>query len=269
MSSGSSGSRVYNFSVMGSDQEGSHVGLPMIPFPEPTGPITMERGPSPSLAKPSLLNLVDHASRVSITPHVASGAQDITCAAVDLTEESSAPLEMAGIARLEASMTVMSLAGQTEKFCVLAKVSEVHRDTFSDGFHVGDSLATLDRADIALFHTTRTDMESVPPTEHMDCPAETSAVAKCLISIGHRANEPSFTLGKAETEVDRAFNGLVLSNYALSPPRVRIEVRGVPGGDEGGRVEGASDIQGTVGLCLRSKQLMLLRSWVIWTTLPL
>ena len=52
-------------------------------------------------------------------------------------------------------------------------------------------------------------------------------------------------MGTAETEVDKALNGLVLSNYAPSPPTVGIEVRGVPGGDAGGQVEGASDIQGT------------------------
>ena len=221
------------------------MGLLVIPFPKPTGLITMEGDPSPSLGEPSLLNLVDHASRMFKTPHVALGAQDTTCATVDLAEESPAPPEMAGTARLEASMTVV---GQTEKYRVPAKVLEVHRDTFFDGFRAGDSPATLDRANIALFHTTRTDMEFVPPTEHMDCPVKTSAVAECLISIGHHADEPPFTLGKAKKEVDRAFNGLVLSNYALSPPRVGIEIRGVPGGDEGGWVEGASDIQGTVAL---------------------
>ena len=139
----------------------------------------------------------------------------------------------------------MGSAGQTEKYGCPVKASEVHRDPFSDGFHAGDPLATLDRADFGLFHSMRSILESDSPTEHMGCPAETSAVAECLISVGLGSDEPLFSLGKADTEIDRVFNGLVLSNYALSPPRVGIEVRGVPNGDVGGRVEGASDIQGT------------------------
>ena len=59
-------------------------------------------------------------------------------------------------------------------------------------------------------------------------------MAECLISVGLGSDEPLFSLGKANTEIDRAFNGLVLSNYALSPPRVGIEVRGVSDGDVGG-----------------------------------
>ena len=51
-------------------------------------------------------------------------------------------------------------------------------------------------------------------------------------------------MGKAETEGDRALKGLEISNYVLSPPRIGIEEGGLLGGDEGDRVEGASDIQG-------------------------
>ena len=54
-----SGSRGYNFSKVGSAQKGTHVGHLVLPYPEPTGPFMMERGQSPSLGGPSLLNPVD------------------------------------------------------------------------------------------------------------------------------------------------------------------------------------------------------------------
>ena len=65
-----------------------------------------------------------------------------------------------------------------------------------------------------------------------------------LFSGGLCADEPLSTLGKAETEGDKALIGLKLSNFVPSPRRVGIMEGGVPGGDEGDRVEGASDIQG-------------------------
>ena len=86
MSSGSSGSRVYNFSVMDLDQEGSHVGLPVIPFPEPTGPSRMEDCVSPSVGDQRLLNQEAHASVMSKAPHAASDAQDVKGADVFLAE---------------------------------------------------------------------------------------------------------------------------------------------------------------------------------------
>lgn len=79
---------------------------------------------------------------------------------------------------------------------------------------------------------------SVPLTELTGCPAKTLVEA---VSGGSHADEPLITLGKAETEVDRA---LVLSNYVLSSPRIGIEELVVPSGDEGSQVKGASDIQG-------------------------
>ena len=54
-----SGSRGYNFSKVGLAQKGTHVGHLVLPYPEPTGPFMMERGQSPSLGGPSLLNPVD------------------------------------------------------------------------------------------------------------------------------------------------------------------------------------------------------------------
>ena len=118
----------------------------------------------------------------------------------------------------------------------------MNRGPFSDGFHAGDSPVTLDRADLAPFHTTRTDTMFVSPIELIGSLTETSAEAECPFSIGYSTNGPQITLGKAETEGDKALKGLVLSNYVLSPPRVRIEELGVPGGVEGGRVKGACDI---------------------------
>ena len=125
-----------------------------------------------------------------------------------------------------------------------AKASVKVGGPFSDGFHVGASLAIWDRANIAPFHTTRTNLVAFSPTELLGCLAETSAEAESLFSGGLCIDEPLSTLGKVETEGDRALKGLKLSNYVLSPPRVGIEEGGVLGRDEGDRVEGASDLQG-------------------------
>nr|POE65407.1 hypothetical protein CFP56_55270 [Quercus suber] len=142
-------------------------------------------------------------------------------------EESLAPLEKASTMRNQSSKTVMSSTGQTEMTGHPAKAPMVTQCPFSDGFHAEDSPATLDRADITLIHTIRTDTLSVPLTENMGCLAKTSVEAKCLIFNRSRVNEPLITLGKAETEDDRALIGLVLSNYVLSPSRVGIEKLGV------------------------------------------
>ena len=155
------------------------MGHPVLPYLEPTGSIMMEGGQSPSLGGLSLLNPVDQVSGMFKAPQVTLGAQT-TSAVIDLVEESPAPSKKAGTMRLQALMTVMGFASQTEKNGCSAKASEVHRDPFSDGFHAGDPPATLDRANFGLFHTMRSDLESDPPIEHMGCPTETSAVAECL-----------------------------------------------------------------------------------------
>ena len=100
---------------------------------------------------------------------------------------------------------------------------------------------TLGRADVDLSNTRRTVLTSIRLTEPFGCPTETSMKA---VSNGTHADEPSITMGKANTKVERALKGLVLSNHFLSSPRVRLKDLGVSGGDEGGRVEGVSDIQG-------------------------
>ena len=115
----------------------------------------------------------------------------------------------------------------------LMKTLVMEGGPFFDGFHAEASPVTLDRAITALFHTTRTDLVSVPPTKHMGCLTETSAEAESLISDGLYVDEPPFTLGKAKTEGDWALKGLKLSNYVLSPLRVGIEEWGVPTGDGG------------------------------------
>ena len=137
------------------------------------------------------------------------------------------PSEKADTARQQALKTTMSSVGQIEMDRCPMKASVEFCCPFSDEFHTKDSPATLDKADINLFHTTRTYMMYVPLTEHMGYPAETSTKAVCLISDGSRAIEPPITLGKAKTEGDRALKGLMLSNYVLSSPRVGIKEFGV------------------------------------------
>ena len=126
---------------------------------------------------------------------------------------------------------------------------------FSNGIHTKASWATRDRADTALFHTTRTDLVAIPPTKLLGCLVETSAKAESLISCGLYADKPPSTLGKAEIEGDRALIGLELSNYVLSPPRVGIKEWGVLSRDEGDRVKVASDIQG-IDTSIQANQLV-------------
>ena len=131
-------------------------------------------------------------------------------------------------------MTAASSATQIVTIGCLAKVAVMERGPFPDGFHVGASLVTLNRAVSAPFHITRTYLVSAPPTEHLGCHAEMSAEDVSLISSGLCVVDSSFTLGKVVTEGDRVLKGLVLSNYVLTPPRVGIEDFGVLDGDEGG-----------------------------------
>ena len=166
------------------------------------------------------------------------------------------PSEKAGTARQQALMTAASSATQTEMNRCPTRASVMEGGSFFDGFHAGASPVTLDRAVTALFHTTRIDLVSVPPIECIGCLAETSAGAEGLIFGALCANEPSFTLGKAETEGDWALKGLELSNYVLSPLRVGIKEWGVLGGDVGDRVEGASVIQG-IDTSHKANQLVL------------
>ncbi|KAF3974752.1 hypothetical protein CMV_001942 [Castanea mollissima] len=119
-----------------------------------------------------------------------------------------------------------------------ANASVELRRPSSGGFHGGDSLVPLGRADPDIFLTTRTDLMFAPLPELMGGPAETLVEA---FFGGSCSVEPPITLGKADIEVDRA---LVLSNYILSSSRIGFEELVVLGGDEGDRVEGASDIQG-------------------------
>ena len=123
-----------------------------------------------------------------------------------------------------------------------AKASVKVGSPFSVGSHAGASPTTWDRADTAPFHTTRTDLVSFSPTEPLGCLAKTSAKAESLFSGGLYTSEPLSTLDKAITEGDRALIGLELSNYALRPLRVGFEEGGVPSGDEGDQVRGASVI---------------------------
>ena len=219
----SSGSRVHKYPVMGSDQDGTQVGLPVISFPEPTDPSRMEVGESPTLGDLRPLSQEAYTLVMSKEPHKTSDAQDITSDDVDLAEKSPTPPKKADIARQQAPLMAASSATKTEMNCHSTKASVMESGPFFDGFHARASPTKLDRAITALFHTTRTDLVSDPPTEHMGSPAETSMKAESLISGGLCVDEPPFTLGKVETEGDRALKGLKLSNYVWSPPRVGIE----------------------------------------------
>ena len=239
----SSVSRVHK-PVVGLEQVGSQVGLPLIPFPKPIGPSRMEDCVSPSVGDQRLLNQEAHASVMSRAPHAASDAQDVTGANGFLVEESPATPVMAGTARQHVSKLATSPMGQSVVNIRPTKEAVVNHGPFFDGPHAGDSSATLDRANLALLHTTRTDTLSAPSTKLMGSLTETLAEAECLFSDGFRTIEPQITLGKEETEGDRALKGLVLSNLVLSPSRVGIEELVVLGGVEGGRVEGDCVFQG-------------------------
>jgi len=211
----------------------------VIPFPEPTSPSRLVVGVSPNVGVKRPLIQEAHMPARFKASHKALVAQDDIGAVGYHVEVSPAPSEKAGTARQLASMMVMNLVGQTEMNWCPVKTSVEFRCPMSDGFHGGDSSVTLGRANIDLFNTTRIVLMSIPLIEPLGCPAETSME---IVSDGSRADEPLITMGKADTKGERALKGLVLSNYVLSSLRVGIEDLGVSGGDEGGRVEGASDI---------------------------
>ena len=198
-------------------------------------------GESPTMGDPRSLSLEAHALVLSKTPREAS----VASIDYDIAKESPAPPEKAGTARQQVPMmTAASSATQIVTSGCPAKAMMMDGGPFPVGFHAGASPTTPDKAVSTPFHTTRTDLRYAPPTELLGCHAKTPAEDESLISGGLRAVDSPFTLGKAVTEGDRALKGLELSNYVLSPPRAGIEDLGVPGGVEGGRVEGASDVQG-------------------------
>ena len=224
----SSVSRVHR-PVVGLDQVGTQVGLPL---PELTSPSRMEECVSPSVGDLRLLNEEAHAPMMLKEPHTASNAQDVTDADGFLVKESPAPPMMAGTTRQHVSKSATNSVGQSVVNIRPAKGAVVNRGPFSDGLHAGDSPTTLDRANLALLHTTGTDTLSAPPTKLMGSLTKTPVEAECLFSVGFSTKEPQITLGKAKTEVDRALKGLVLSNLVMSPLRVGIEELVAPGSVE-------------------------------------
>ena len=84
-------------------------------------------------------------------------------------------------------------------------------------------------------------MMSAPRTELMGSIMETPAEVECLFSVGFSVEEPQITPGKAETEVDRALEGPMLSNFIMNPLRVGIQEVVAPDDVEGGWVEGDYD----------------------------
>ena len=236
----SSVSRVHK-PVVGLDQDGSQVGLPMIPFLEPTGPSRMEEGVSPSVGDLSLLNKEAHASVMSKAPHAILDAQDITGFDVFLAEESPAPLVMAGTARQHDSKSATSPVGQSVMILCPAKAAVVNRGPFSNGFHAGDSPVTLDRADLAAHKPV---MVTSPKTGHniafaqtkvLGRPAEPTREVDGFVSSGFHGEKLPMTSGKADTvsmgkavtKSDRVSIGLFLSNLFLSLLRAGIAELGV------------------------------------------
>ena len=178
---------------------------------------------------------------------------------------------MAGIARQHDSKSAMSPVGQSVMILCPTKAVVVNRGPFSDGFHAGDSLATLDRANLA----THKPVMAVSPkighdivvaqTEVLGRPVEPAREVDGFVSGGFHAKKLLMTpgkadtvqthslvmvmsdrvsMGKAVTESDRVSMGLFLSNLFMSLSRVGIAKLGVQGGDEGGWVDFARVAQG-------------------------
>ena len=70
----SSGSRVHKYPMVGSNQDGTQVGFPVISYPEPTGPSRMKAGESLTLGDLRPLSQEAHALVMSKAPHKASDA---------------------------------------------------------------------------------------------------------------------------------------------------------------------------------------------------
>ena len=87
-------------------------------------------------------------------------------------------------------------------------------------------------------------MMIVPQTENMGCLVRTLVEVEGPVSDGPCVGEPLILLGKAETEGDRATDCLELFEYVLSLSRVGNADLGIQNGDEGDRVNCASDVQG-------------------------
>ena len=161
--------------------------------------------------------------------------------------------------------------GQSVIILCPAKAVVVNRGPFFDGFHAGDSPATLDRADLASHESV---MAASPKTGHdiavaqtevLGRPAEPVREVDGFVSGGFHAKKLLMTPGKADTvqthslvmvmsdrvsmgkvviESDRVSMGLFLSNLFLSLSRVGIAELGVQGGDEGDWVDFARVAQG-------------------------
>lgn len=110
--------------------------------------------------------------------------------------------------------------GHTEKLGRPVTSSAVTQCPVSYGSQAEGSLTTLDSTDIALPNSMRTEIMIVPQTENMGCLARTLVEVEGPVTDVPCVGEPPILLGKAETEGDKAINGLELSNYVLSLSRV-------------------------------------------------
>ena len=77
--------------MVSSDHEGTLVGLPVFSGLEPTGPLRLEVGESPTGGDPILLRKEARAPVMSKASHATSKAQDITRADADLAVEPLMP----------------------------------------------------------------------------------------------------------------------------------------------------------------------------------
>ena len=76
---------------------------------------------------------------------------------------SPAPLVMVSTTRQHDLKSATNSVGQSVVNIRPAKGAVVNRGPFSNGLHAGDLPTTLDRANLALLHTTGTDTLSAPP----------------------------------------------------------------------------------------------------------
>ena len=163
-----SGSRDLSHLVVGSVQ--AQMGLPVTPFPVFTSPNSLVVGVSPTVGVTKPFIQEPNTPTMSKAPHLVLVAQGNTGGGGFQGEVSLTPSEEAGTACQLASLTVKSSVGQTELICcpALTSMTSVElRCPMSDGFHGGDSPATLGRADLTHRHW-------VSQVEVSCCPAMTS-----------------------------------------------------------------------------------------------
>ncbi|KAK9988852.1 hypothetical protein SO802_029091 [Lithocarpus litseifolius] len=126
------GSQVQQLPLVGSDLAGSSLGLPVLFGPEPTGPLRLEVGESPTRGCPTLLRKDAHSPVMPKASYVTSETLDIARAEVVPAVGSSEPPVEAGKGRHEALSTAASLVSHLELSCGSAKASGKVGGPFSE-----------------------------------------------------------------------------------------------------------------------------------------